>query len=248
MKIVSILSLAVAGSLLLTSCEKTELPVNPGSSFVVLHASPGSPGVEVYVDTARNTTSPFAYTASSPFFSTDPGTKKLGIRAGAVAPATQPTLEVASVEGFNFANQRAYTFLVYDTLNTTASNRLRVLRLSDDLTIPTGINTHVRFIHAAPNAPAVDVTLVRTSATPVDSVTIRNASYIGTAPNETALSAFTPIPGGTAYTARVKAAGTQTVVASFSLGTTLTSSRIVTLYATGTARGQALTVGNFRHY
>lgn len=247
MKFASIALMTITGAVLLSSCEKTELPINPGSSFVVMHASPGSPGVEVYVDTARNTLAPFVYTASSGFFSTNPGVKRLAIRPGAVAPATVPGAEVASVENFNFENQKAYTFLVYDTLNTTASNRLRILRLADDLTPPTGTNVHVRFVHAAPNAPAVDVTLLRSGVTPADSVTIRNASYIGATPNETALSRFTPIPGGT-YTARVKLAGTETVVASFSLTTILSSGRIVTLFATGTARGQALTVGNFRHF
>jgi hypothetical protein len=95
-------------------------------------------------------------------------------------------------------------------------------------------------------APAVDLTLVRNAATP-DSVTLTNRTYLGASPNATSLSAFTPIPGGS-YILRVKLAGTQTVVAAFSLGTTLTSGRIITLAAIGTARGQALSAMALRHY
>jgi hypothetical protein len=124
---------------------------------------------------------------------------------------------------------------------------LRAVQLTDDLTVPSDTTVHVRFLHLAPLAPAVDITLVRTSPK-LDSVTIRNRAYIGATPNASALSAFTPIPGGTAYTLKVKAAGTQTVVATFSLGTALTSRRIVTLVATGTARGQALRAMALVHF
>jgi hypothetical protein len=112
--------------------------------------------------------------------------------------------------------------------------------------VPTGTNVHVRFLHLAPLAPAVDITLLRTSPS-TDSVTLTNRSYLGATPNATALSAFAPIPGGT-YTIRVKLPGTQTVVATFALGTNLSSGRIVTLAATGTARGQALGAMVLRHY
>jgi hypothetical protein len=46
----------------------------------------------------------------------------------------------------------------------------------------------------------------------------------------------------------VKLPGTQTVVATFALGANLSSGRIVTLAAIGTARGQALSALALRHY
>jgi Domain of unknown function (DUF4397) len=144
-----------------------------------------------------------------------------------------------------FDKNSAYTIIAYDTLATPTS-KLRVVRLNDNLTPPASGITHVRFVHAAPNAPAVDITFLRTAPS-LDSVTITNRSYLGASPNADALSAFTPVPSGT-YTLKIKAAGTQTVVATVALGTNLASGRIFTYYAIGTARGRALSVINTRHF
>ncbi len=144
-----------------------------------------------------------------------------------------------------FEKNKAYTILAYDTL-ATPSSRLRVVRLNDNLAVPATGNTHVRFVHAAPNAPAVDITFLRTAPT-LDSVTILNKTYLGATPNVDAVSAFTPVPGGT-YTIIIKLAGTQTVVTSASLGTALTAGRIITYYAIGTAQGRALALINTRHF
>jgi Domain of unknown function (DUF4397) len=143
-----------------------------------------------------------------------------------------------------FEKNSAYTVVAYDTL-TTPTSKLKVVRLNDNLTPPASGTTHVRFVHAAPNAPAVDITFLRTAPS-VDSVTITNRSYLGASPNADALSAFTPVPSGT-YTLKIKAAGTQTVVATVSLGTNLASGRIFTYYAIGTAQRRALSVINTRH-
>lgn len=144
-----------------------------------------------------------------------------------------------------FEKNRAYTILAYDTLATPAS-KLRVVRLNDNLGVPATGNAHVRFVHAAPNAPAIDITFLRTAPS-VDSVTILNKTYLGATPNVDAVSAFTPVPGGT-YTIKIKLAGTQTVVISASLGTGLTAGRIVTYYAIGTAQGRPLALINTRHF
>ncbi len=145
---------------------------------------------------------------------------------------------------FSFDKNSAYTVIAYDTL-ATPSSKLKVVRLNDNLAVPAAGNTHVRFVHAAPNAPAVDITFLR-SAPSVDSVTILNKSYLGAAPNADGLSAFTPVPSGT-YTMKIKAAGTQTVLATMSLSTNLASGRIYTYYAIGTAQRRALSVINTRH-
>ena len=142
-----------------------------------------------------------------------------------------------------FEKNKSYTVVAYDTL---VAGKLRVVRLNDDLTRPASGNTHVRFVHAAPNAPAVDFTLLRTAPSS-DSVTLTNRTYLGANPNVDAVSAFAPVPGGT-YTLRVKLAGTQTLVTSVSLGATLSAGRIVTFYATGTAQSRPLTVLTTRHF
>ncbi len=143
-----------------------------------------------------------------------------------------------------FDANKAYTIVAYDTL---VNGKLRVVRLNDDLTLPATGNAHVRVVHAAPNAPAVDFTFVRTSPT-LDSVTIGNRSYLGANPNVDALSAFTPVLGGTAYTLKIKAAGTQTVILTASLSTALSSGRIITYYLIGTAQGRPIGLISTRHF
>lgn len=105
---------------------------------------------------------------------------------------------------------------------------------------------HMFAFYTSPNAPAVDVTFVRGAN--LDSVTITNRTYFGGTPNAATLSAFQPLTGGTAYTMRVKLAGTQTLVSSVNLGSSLTSGRIITLAAIGTAKSQPLSFAAFRHY
>jgi len=52
--------------------------------------------------------------------------------------------------------------------------------LQDGITIPADSNASLRFAHAAPNAPAVDVTLAGTNTTLADNVTVgEDGSYVG---------------------------------------------------------------------
>ncbi|HCY89400.1 MAG TPA: hypothetical protein DHV17_03980 [Chitinophagaceae bacterium] len=114
----------------------------------------------------------------------------------------------------------------------------------------------MRFLPLAKFAPAVDVTLVRTSVTPADSITFFNMGYIGENPTQAeldALSSFRSMPIGN-YALRMKLAGTQTLIAApLSLSAaTLTgtggSTGISSLYIAGTAKEQPLSVGIQRHY
>jgi len=93
----------------------------------------------------------------------------------------------------------------------------------------------------------VDLTLVRTSVTPNDSVTLTNRSYIGASPTISALEPFASIPQG-AYTLKVKLAGTQTVALTANLASLNVANGIFTLFAAGTTQGQALTANAVRHY
>ena len=245
--------LTIGAGLLFASCEKQALELTAQSSATVafIQAAPGAPTVDVLVDDL------LANGSRRLTFGTVSAGGGVG-NGGAYMPITpgSRTIKVSPDSGktnlintsFQFDAAKAYTVAVYDTLLASGTPALRAVQLTDDLTVPTGTNVHVRFLHLAPLAPAVDITLLRTSVTTPDSVTLTNRTYLGASPNAAALSAFAPIPGGTAYTLKVKLAGTQTVVASFNLGTTLSSGRIVTLAAIGTARGVALGAMALRHY
>ncbi len=251
--------LTIGAGLLLTSCEKEalELTAQSSASVAFIHAAPTpppqpgavTPAVDILIDNlVSNGSRRLTFGTVSAGGGLGNGGAYMPITPGSrsirISPDSGRTNFIDAT--LQFEALKAYTVVAYDTLAVSGARTLRAVQLTDDLTVPTGTNVHVRFLHLAPLAPAVDITLLRTSPS-TDSVTLTNRSYLGATPNATALSAFSPIPGGT-YTIRVKLPGTQTVVASFALGTNLSSGRIVTLAATGTARGQALGAMVLRHY
>jgi hypothetical protein len=229
----------------LSACEKATIEVEQFSSVGLINASPGAAAVDLLVDGLIVTPGRVAYLGAS---ATKSGASTIYMPMRVGSRALKATVDTGKTSYYDYNIDGVagglYSTFLYDSLS---GGKTKGFTLKDDLTLPTGTNTHVRFLHLAPNAPAVDVTLLRTSVTPNDSVTITNRSFVGASPNTTTLAVFSPIPGGT-YTARVKLAGTQTVVATVPLTTTLVSGRIVTLYASGTAAGQPLAVRAVRNF
>ncbi len=250
-KVIKGLSIAVSFIIVFASCDKGFEQVGSFSSFAVIHASPvasASPTdtIHVFLDNGMYSSAGITYLGNSGYLSVASGTKTVNLRRKAMATSDVYITPFSH----NFEPSKIYSFFAYDT-TTSATSAAKVLRLTDDLTLPAAGMAHVRALHLAPNGPAVDITLLRTSVTPNDSVTISNRSYVGAQPNEAALSVFTPIPRGT-YTAKVKLAGTQTVAASatvtLSPGPDVGLGRIVTIFVTGTAKNRPLAIGTFRHY
>jgi hypothetical protein len=248
-----IYSLLAIASLGITACEKDAVTLigDANSSVAFIYAAPAAPTADIVIDgLVSNGSRRLTYDLRT---SLGGG----GGNGGAYIPLLNGSrnIKISTDSGrtslvdanWAFLANKSYTVAVYDTLPISGTQTLRSVQLTDDLTPPTGTNVHVRFLHLAPLAPAVDLTLLRT-APALDSVTLTNRTYLGATPNATTLSTFAPIPGGTAYTLRVKLAGTQTVVATFNLGTNLSAGRIVTLAAIGTARGASLNAMALRHY
>jgi hypothetical protein len=236
----------IATGMLIAGCGKViEYSTNFGSATFI-NASTSltgvipRPGAIVFIDTVPKITSLIPYRGASGYLGIEPGARRVELRTN-TTPSTSILL-LSDKE--NFEINKANTYVLYDTIS--ASNSLKVLKLDDDLVIPSPGNIKVRFLHLANNAPAVDVTLLRTSVTPNDSVTINNQSYVANNSGISALSAFITIPQGT-YTARVKLAGTQTVALSASLAAFNSTNGIFTVFAAGTTGGQALTANVFRH-
>ncbi len=150
---------------------------------------------------------------------------------------TTPPNPVYYSTPFTVAAAKSYSFYLYDTLVGTAG-QLKGILLNTDRTIDANsLNANIRALHFNPKAPALDVVIVRQVANnpiapalpvlvPKDSVLISSGiSYIGSSvPNITTLSAFIPVMGSqlagstsgilqTNYIAKVKLAGTQTVLA-----------------------------------
>jgi hypothetical protein len=251
--------LTIGTAFLFASCDKEalELTAQSSASVAFIHAAPtlppttgtAAPAVDILIDDlVSNGGRRLTYGLVSVGGGAGNGGAYMPITPGSrtikISPDSGKTNFINAT--LQFEAKKAYTVVAYDTLAASGTRTLRAVQLTDDLAAPSGTNVHVRFLHLAPLAPAVDITLLRTSPS-TDSVTLTNRSYLGATPNATALSAFAQIPGGT-YTIRVKLPGTQTVVATFALGTTLSSGRIITLAAIGTARGQALNAMALRHF
>lgn len=237
-KLSIILLLATAA---FSACKKTE-NIRVFASLAMIHASPGSPSVEIYRDTVsgRFSVGTIPYLGNSGYLGIEPGTRRLEVRT-----ATTPPLTVLTRAADDFQPGDIYSYFVYDTVN---NNSVRAFRVKDDLTPPAGLTTKVRFFHLAPNAPAVDVTFLRTGVSPADSVTLTNRSYVGNNPQQSQLDSwanFTTMPSGN-YQIRVKLAGTQTVVLTAS--TSFGANRIATVYASGTARSLPLALGIHRNF
>jgi len=236
-----LIAAAVAG------CGKTITYSNDYSAATVINASPSSPIFNVIVDNINQTGASLVYKGSSGYLNLRPGARNI------IFQSNNPVLPVnyVSLPAENFVTNTASTFVVYDTL-LTPTGTLRSIRLSDTLNVPPSGYISIRYIPVAPKAVASDITFLRTTVTPNDSVTITNQNYIGPAPTATtiaALSRFIQIPAGN-YTIKQKAAGTQTVLASAPLTTTVGGiyKGIFTIYSTGTAQGQPLVLGTIRHY
>ena len=261
-------------TLSLISCHKKET-VQVFSSANIIHASPGTASFQVFVDTMgpiNNTT--VAYGGSSGYIGLIPGNRNISLENRATTPKS-----VYAQFSDNMEAGKAYTYVVYDTID--AKGFVKVLRLNDNLTLPTVSSAFVRFLDLAIFGGNMDVTLVRgtqydTSSTstqklvfaPIDSVTISNQSYIGSSPNISALSDFkysvTGVTGNAIaksttlatipdfyqnnrYIIKLKTAGTQTVLLQSS-AVTLLPGRIYTVFARGTAKGQALAVSVVQNY
>jgi hypothetical protein len=250
-----IFAIAFVSLAFLPACKKAFEQPDDWSSMAVIQASPVSTTiptdtVDVFVDGMRYNSTRITYNTNSGYLPVLAGTKNVSIRRG----VNNTDAEYVSSFSHTFEKGKAYSFVVYDT-TTSATAQAKVLRLRDDLTLPEAGQSKVRVLHLAPRASAVDITLLRTSVTPNDSVTISNRSYIGATANDEALSAFMAIPRGV-YTAKVKTAGTQTVLltstatllTATATGASVSEGRIVTLYLTGTAKGRPLAMGAFRHY
>jgi hypothetical protein len=254
MKLLKYISALVISGVALASCEDEPAP-RTFASLAVIHAAPvtaTTPNVTLFLDNRAFSPSFISYNTSVNYLGVEPKTNNLELRTDP-SPTTPSVTVLQETQTFNPLD--AYTFVAYDTLT---NGRLRLLKLKDDLTVPTGLNCHVRFLHLALAAPAVDITIRRDSMNgttfvqALDSTTLTNRTYIGATPNATQLAAFTPIRGvfnaTNRHVVRVKFAGTQSVVTEVNFGTNLFYGRIATIWATGTVNGRPLAINLQRNF
>ncbi|MEO6406356.1 MAG: DUF4397 domain-containing protein [Ferruginibacter sp.] len=235
--------------LLFSACTKEKNLTGPSdktyASVSITNANASGKIVDAFIDQVKiNNASTIAAngTITGTYIGITPGTHNILVRdISTVIPAIDYLNSSITVAGGN-----AYSYFIYDTL--TAGKFKGILLNSDRIINYNTTNTNVRFLNLSPKSPLLDFILVRREAAiNKDSVVLYSSvPYLGNVatPDITALSAFKPVLGNAAagataptsgvtdYIARVKLAGTNTVVAS-TLVITLIPGRNYTFFARG---------------
>jgi hypothetical protein len=177
----------------------------------VVHASPDAPAVDILVD-GQKAFSNISFKTITPYAALAPGSHQVQVvAAGTNGPAVINTT-------LNLSPNTDYTVVASGTLANIAP-----LVLTDNNAAPPAGQAKIRLVHAAPNAPAVDVAVAG------GPVLFSNIAF-GQA------GAYVPVNAGT-YTLEVRPAGTTNAVLSVP-GVVLQPGNIYTAFAVGLLNGQ----------
>jgi hypothetical protein len=177
----------------------------------VVHASPDAPAVDVLVDGNKAfTNAPFK--GITDYASLDPKTYDVK-----VVPTGASTPVVIDAD-LPLAANTDYTVVAVGKLAS-----IEPLVLTDNNAKPAAGKAHVRFVHASPDAPAVDI------AVKGGPVIFSNVAFKKT-------GTYTPVDAGT-YDLEVRLAGTSTVALSVP-GVKLDDGTVYTIFAMGLASVQ----------
>jgi phage baseplate assembly protein gpV len=187
----------------------TPTPGAGTAQVLVSHASPNAPGVDLLVDNSVVGTN-LTYPNNTGYLTVPAGTRNIKVR---VTGTTTTVID---------ANVPLAANAVYSVFAADSVSNLTPVVLTDDLTAPAAGKAHVRFVHLAPNAPAVDIAL-QGGAVVFPNTVFKNST------------AFTPLDAGT-YNLEVRVAGTSTVVLSLP-NVTFANGGIYTVFARGFVGG-----------
>lgn len=209
----------VLGFLLLFSlgaCDKDEATVEIAKINVV-HASPDAPGVDLLIDDTRRNAPALTYPNATGYFITNSGSRIIKVNAS----GTNTTVATATV---TLTRDKNYSIFAYNQLA-----QIGLLMVQDDLTPPTGAQSHIRFFHLSPDAPAVTV---GTLSGGVFSPVFSNRGF-ETQATASENQQFTPVPAGV-YTFDVRVAGNSVLTIP---DITLQAGKIYTVFARGLVAG-----------
>lgn len=177
-----------------------------------IHASPDAPAVDVLVEgSAAFTNAPF--TGITDYAELDAGTYNVQV---VPTGETEPVVIDADLSLDAGTN---YSVVAVGTLDN-----IEPLVLVDDSGEPAEGMAHVRFVHASPDAPAVDIAVADGGP-----VIFENVAFKGSA-------GYTPVEAGT-YDLEARVAGTDTVALSVP-GVTLDAGKAYTVFAMGLVDGE----------
>lgn len=182
-----------------------------GPRVRVIHASPDAPAVDVWAD------GQIAF-SNAPFKGITPyATLTQGMHNFKVVPAgaTEPVVIEANLD---LQNNVDYSVVAFNTLSS-----IEPLVLVDNNAAPAAGKAHVRFVHASPDAPAVDIAVAGGGP-----VLFAGVPFKG-------VGDYLPVDAGT-YNLEVHVAGTSNVALSVP-GVKLQDGYVYTIFAMGLAGG-----------
>ena len=181
---------------------------NGGARVRVLHASPDAPAVDVWVNGGK-VFSDIEFEEGTMFVEVPAGTYNVQV---VPAGLTEPVVIEADLDLMAAID---YTVVATDVL----ANITPVILTADGST-PADGNGWVRFLHASPDAPAVDIAVADGGPVLIPNVAFQDAA------------AYLPVPAGT-YDLEARLAGTDTVV--LGLRASVAEGSVITAVATGLA-------------
>jgi len=143
----------------------------------VMHASPDTPAVDIFVDGAKAVTA-LAFPSNTPYVTLPAGVHNVKVFVspsdGTGAAALEANLDLGA--------GKDYTVLAVGELSKST---LGLFVIEDNNATPAAGNAHVRLIHASPDAPPVDVAVAGTDTKVFTGVAYRS------------FSPYTPVPANT---------------------------------------------------
>lgn len=207
--VLATVALAAIAALLLAQASASAQ--SPTGRVRVMHASPDTPAVDIFVDGAKAVTA-LAFPKDTGYVALPAGTHNVKVFVSPSDGTGTPALEA----NLNVAAGKDYTVLA---VGRVGDGSLALLPLEDNNATPAAGKAHVRLIHASPDAPAVDVAVAGTST-----LVFSNVAFKG-------VGTYTPVDAAT-YNLDVRAAGTTTVAKSVT-GLALKERAVYTVVAVG---------------
>jgi LPXTG-motif cell wall-anchored protein len=178
----------------------------------VVHASPDAPAVDVWVNgSVAFSNAPFK--GITDYAKLEPGTYNIQVTP---TGATEPVVIEADLA---LETMTDYTVVAVNTLEN-----IEPLVLIDNNSAPAAGKAHVRFVHASPDAPAVDIAVANGGP-----VLFSNIPFKG-------VGDYLPVDAGT-YDLEARVAGTETVALSVP-GVALADGAVYTIFAMGLVEGE----------
>ncbi|NIV37418.1 MAG: DUF4397 domain-containing protein [Anaerolineae bacterium] len=177
-----------------------------------IHASPDAPAVDIWVNgSVAFSNAPFK--GITDYAELEPGSYQIQVSP---TGATEPIVIDATLD---LASQTDYSIVAVGNLEN-----IEPLVLIDNNSAPEPGKAHVRFVHASPDAPAVDIAVANGGP-----VLFSNIPFKG-------VGDYLPVDAGT-YDLEARVAGTETVALSVP-GVALADGAVYTIFAMGLVEGE----------